>query len=74
MSWIPHDHHQALGFAIRAERSRLRPRLGLDLSQVRSVESLISMDGSGAAADFGGPGDGNGDCGGDLEERSQSFQ
>ena len=74
MSWIPHDHHQALGFAIRAERSRLRPRLGLGLlSQVRSVKLLISMDGSGAAADFGGPGDGDGDCGGDLEEKSQSF-
>ena len=39
---------------------------------MRSVESLISMDGSGAATDFGGPGDGDDDCGGDLEERSQS--
>ena len=39
---------------------------------MRSVESLISMDGSGAATDFGGPGDGDDDCGGDLEERSRS--
>ena len=38
------------------------------------MKLLISMDGSSAAADFGGPGDGNGDCGGNLEERSQSFQ
>ena len=34
------------------------------------MELLISMDGSGAAANFDGPDDGDG--GRDLEERSQS--
>ena len=52
-------------------RDQLRLRVGLGLlSQVRSVELLISIDGSGAAANFSGPGDGDGDgdgdCSGDL--------